>query len=82
MTTRDTLLRVTLPLVWEDGILFCGYLAPVGDIHQWQNGTGWGWWVRDHHGARHYHGDLPTRAAAETAVEAAVMAALGERREG
>ncbi len=77
MTQRRTGRYVRLELVWRGGILLCGSMGSVGDIHEWQNGTGWGWWTRDDLGERHYHGDLPTRAEAERAVEDAVIARMG-----
>lgn len=83
--TRDTGHRVTLPLVWEGdrlllGPFYCGTVRQIqGWDHEW--GVELGEWAPTINVKRH-HGYHPTRAAAEAAVEAAVMAALGERREG
>lgn len=77
MTTRDTLLRVTLPLVWESRQLMAGPSA-IAVIEEWARG--WEGYTLGKNGE--FVGRFPTRAAAEAAVEAAVMQALGERREG
>lgn len=80
MTTRDTGLRVSLPLVWRGATLRAGRFV-VGWVE-------WGFilrrWKAIEAGPGYAipRGRFRTAAEAEAAVEAAVMQALRERREG
>ncbi len=83
--TRDTGLRVSLPLVWRGDILMqgdvrLGSVVDMGNDPLLARSRFWG--TLYHIGRRRIVAMAPTRAAAEAAVEAAVMKALGERREG
>jgi len=78
---RDTGLTVTLPLVWRGDYMYAGGGYVVGRVSQSRRGGKP--WLADVpiHAIRFPSTEYPilcdTRAEAEQAVEAAVMAALG-----